>query len=88
MDSTYQSLSHSKWDCKYHVVFVPKYRRKALYGEIRKQLGPIFHELASLENTSGRVGTRSRPLDSTKRRFVVTSATRTILMKVAAFDIR
>jgi putative transposase len=46
MDSTYQSLSHSKWDCKYHVVFVPKYRRKALYGEIRKQLGPIFHELA------------------------------------------
>ncbi len=46
MDSTYQSLSHSKWDCKYHVVFVPKYRRKALYGEIRKQLGPILHELA------------------------------------------
>ena len=36
MDNTYQSLSHSKWDCKYHVVFVPKYRRKALYGEIRK----------------------------------------------------
>jgi putative transposase len=46
MDSAYQSLSHSKWDCKYHVVFVPKYRRQALYGEIRKQLGPIFHELA------------------------------------------
>lgn len=46
MDSTYQSLSHSKWDCKYHVVFVPKYRRRALYGEIRKQLGLIFHELA------------------------------------------
>jgi putative transposase len=46
MNSTYQSLSHSKWDCKYHVVFVPKYRRKALFGEIRKHLGPIFHELA------------------------------------------
>ena len=46
MDSAYQSLSHSKWDCKYHVVFVPKYRRKALYGEIRKQLGLIFHKLA------------------------------------------
>lgn len=44
--SNYQSLSHSKWDCKYHVVFVPKYRRKALYGEIRRQLGPILHELA------------------------------------------
>lgn len=46
MESNYQSLSHSKWDCKYHVVFVPKYRRKALYGEIRRQLGPILHELA------------------------------------------
>jgi len=46
MDSTYQSLSHSKWDCKYHVVFVPKYRSQALYGEIRRQLGPVFHELA------------------------------------------
>jgi putative transposase len=46
MDSTYQSLSHSKWDCKYHVIFVFKYRRPALYGEIRRQLGPVFHELA------------------------------------------
>lgn len=46
MNNHYHSLSHSKWDCKYHVVFVPKYRRKALYGEIRKQLGPVFHELA------------------------------------------
>lgn len=41
-----QSLSHSKWDCKYHVVFVPKYRRKVMFGEIRQFLGPIFHELA------------------------------------------
>ncbi|MBO0696700.1 MAG: IS200/IS605 family transposase [Verrucomicrobia bacterium] len=39
-------MSHSKWDCKYHVVFVPKYRRQAIYGEVRKQLGQIFHELA------------------------------------------
>ena len=46
MTNTYQSLSHSRWDCKYHVVFVPKRRRKALYGEMRKQLGAIFHELA------------------------------------------
>lgn len=46
MNDSYQSLSHSKWDCKYHVVFVPKYRRKALYGGIRKQLGAILHELA------------------------------------------
>ena len=46
MNQTYQSLSHSRWDCKYHVVFVPKRRRKVLYGEIRRQLGGIFHELA------------------------------------------
>ncbi|MBI3653886.1 MAG: IS200/IS605 family transposase [Acidobacteria bacterium] len=46
MDNTYQSLSHCRWDCKYQVVFVPKRRRKVLYGELRKQLGPIFHELA------------------------------------------
>jgi Transposase IS200 like len=45
--SSYESLSHSKWDCKYHVVFVPKYRKKVLYGKIRKYLGPLFHDLAS-----------------------------------------
>lgn len=46
MSNMYQSLSHSKWDCKYHVVFVPKYRKKAIFGEIRQYLGAIFHELA------------------------------------------
>lgn len=46
MSELYQSLSHSKWDCKYHVVFVPKYRRRVMFGEIRQFLGPIFHELA------------------------------------------
>ena len=45
--SSYESLSHSKWDCKYHVVFVPKNRKKVRYGKIRKYLGPVFHELAS-----------------------------------------
>ncbi len=47
---SYQSLSHSKWDCKYHLVFVPKGRRKVLYGKIRSYLGPIFHELAGQRN--------------------------------------
>ena len=42
----YQSLNHTKWDCKYHVVFIPKRRRKQIYGAIRKYLGEIFHELA------------------------------------------
>ena len=46
MSDTYQSLSHSRWNCKYHGVFVPERRRKALFGHIRKALGPIFHELA------------------------------------------
>ena len=46
MSNMYQSLSHSRWDCKYHLVFVPKYWKKVLFGDIRKFLGPIFHELA------------------------------------------
>jgi len=47
MTSSYESLSHSRWDCKYHIVFIPKGRKKALYGKVRKFLGPVFHELAS-----------------------------------------
>ena len=46
MSDVYQSLAHSKWDCKYHVVFVPKRRRKAIFGHIRRELGAIFHALA------------------------------------------
>ena len=44
--SSYESLAHSKWDCKYHIVFIPKGRKKVLYGKIRQFLGPKFHELA------------------------------------------
>ncbi len=46
MTGSFQSMSHSKWDCKYHIVFIPKGRRKAVFGNIRKHLGVIFHELA------------------------------------------
>ena len=42
----YQSLAHTKWDCKYHVVFIPKRRKKAIFGAIRKHLGELLHELA------------------------------------------
>lgn len=42
----YESLNHSKWECKYHIVFIPKCRRKILYGELRKYLGDILHELS------------------------------------------
>ena len=40
------SLSHAVWDCKYHIVWIPKYRRKVLYGELRKNLGEMFRGLA------------------------------------------
>ena len=41
----YKSLSHTKWDCRYHVVFIPKYRRKTLYVELRRHLEEVFHKL-------------------------------------------
>ena len=49
MSNTYHSLAHSKWDCKYHLIFVPKRRQKVLYGKARVALGPIFHELAKMK---------------------------------------
>ncbi len=45
MDNS-QSLNHSSWACKYHVVFIPKCRRRVLYGQLRKYLGTVFHDLA------------------------------------------
>jgi putative transposase len=41
-----QSLSHTKWDCKYHIIWIPKYRKKAIFEDLRKYLGEIFRELA------------------------------------------
>ena len=45
--SNYENLSHSKWDCTYHVVFIPKCRKRELYGKIRKFVGPVLRELAA-----------------------------------------
>ena len=42
----YESLKHTTWECKYHVVFIPKYRWKVLYVELRRDLGPVFRDLA------------------------------------------
>jgi putative transposase len=42
----YQSLSHTVWDCKYHIVWIPKYRRKNLYEQLRKHLGQMLRQLA------------------------------------------
>ncbi len=44
--STYQRLCHTKWECQYHVVFIPKYRKKVIYGEIRRHLGDTLRRLA------------------------------------------
>jgi putative transposase len=50
MATSLNSLSHSKWDCKYHVVFVPKCRKKVLYGRIKVFLRQVFRELALQKN--------------------------------------
>jgi len=48
----WQSLAHTKWEgpCKYHVVIVPKYRKKVLYGKLRKRIGEILRELCRYKN--------------------------------------
>ena len=43
---SYETLKHSTWECKYHVVWIPKYRRKTLFGAVRRELGPVLRELA------------------------------------------
>ena len=42
---TYETLKHTTWECKYHVVFIPKYRKRTLFGAIRRELGPVLREL-------------------------------------------
>ena len=42
----YRSLSHTKWTCQYHVVFIPKFRKKVIYGELRRDLGEVLRRLA------------------------------------------
>ena len=46
MSQDHNHLNHATWECKYHVVFTPKYRKKMLFGQIRRHLGSVFHELA------------------------------------------
>jgi len=47
----FDSLSHSAWTCKYHVVFIPKCRRRTLYGQLRQHLGEVFRKLAAQEES-------------------------------------
>jgi putative transposase len=46
MNHSTNNLKHTVWECKYHVVFIPKYRKKVIYGGLRSELGPIFRDLA------------------------------------------
>jgi REP-associated tyrosine transposase len=46
MSQDHNHLNHATWECKYHVVFTPKHRKKVLFGQIRRHLGTVFHELA------------------------------------------
>ena len=41
-----KSITHTTWDCKYHLVWIPKYRKKIIYGQLRKYLGEVFRDLA------------------------------------------
>ena len=47
-----ESLNHTKWECKYHVVFIPKCRRKTLYQELRRHLGEVFRQAGGAEGES------------------------------------
>ena len=47
----YQSLSHTRWDCKYHIVFIPKKRKKKIFAALRRHLGEIFRELAKQKDS-------------------------------------
>ncbi|MPM44404.1 IS200/IS605 family transposase [bioreactor metagenome] len=47
MSNDNNSLAHTKWNCKYHIVFAPKYRRKIFYGEKKVEIGKILRELCS-----------------------------------------
>ena len=46
MKRSTENLRHTRWECKYHVVFIRKYRKKSIYGWVRKELGPIIRDLA------------------------------------------
>ena len=46
MEAEYNHLNHATWECKYHIVFTPRYRKKLLFGKIKRRLGQVFHDLA------------------------------------------
>ena len=61
MSQDQNHLNHATWECKYHVVFTPKYRKKLLFGQIRRQLGSVFRELARRKECQIEEGRRLGP---------------------------
>ena len=49
--NTFESLKHTTWECKYHIVFIPKYRKKVLYQQLRRELGAVFRDLAQRQES-------------------------------------
>jgi hypothetical protein len=56
MEVEFNHLNHATWECKYHVVFTPKYRKKLLFGKIKRHLGQVFHDLAAPQGMPDRRG--------------------------------
>jgi hypothetical protein len=73
MSQDHNHLNHATWECKYHVVFTPKYRKKALFGQIRRHLGTVFRELAQRQECKIEEGPRPRGM---RRRSALTSKIR------------
>jgi hypothetical protein len=68
MEAEFNHLNHATWECKYHVVFTPKYRKKLHFGKIKRHLGQVFHDLAR-RKTEG-VPDRGRTFDAGSRSHV------------------
>src|SRR4029077_18962522 len=53
MKRSTENLRHTRWECKYHVVFISKNRKRSIYGWVRKELGPIIRDLAQQKRSGG-----------------------------------
>jgi putative transposase len=49
--NAFETLKHTTWECKYHIVFIPKYRKKVLYQQLRRELGSVFRDLAQRQES-------------------------------------
>ncbi len=63
------SLNHTRWECKYHIVFIPKYRKKVIFGQIRRELGDLFHSLAKHVNATPKARLFAATIFAAKRAF-------------------